>query len=205
MTTMPETTSPLPSRSETPAKVRPGRQRRRVSGIVIMRHGQNALDVIDRVKAKIKEIEPGLPPGRENRPHLRPLGPDPALHRQPQIHGDRSPDHGGLRGFSVPLAHPQRPDSGDHPAHRHPHLFYSFPDAGDHGQYHVPGGDCDCHRGHGGCGHRGGGTGAQKPGDLGPDGPAGGLSVRGDPGGEAGRRAELFRPAGDRGFFPARS
>ena len=34
-----------------------------VSGIVIMRHGQNALDVIERVKAKIKEIEPGLPPG----------------------------------------------------------------------------------------------------------------------------------------------
>jgi copper/silver efflux system protein len=34
-----------------------------VSGIVIMRHGQNALDVIDRVKAKIREIEPGLPAG----------------------------------------------------------------------------------------------------------------------------------------------
>ncbi len=34
-----------------------------VSGIVIMRHGQNALDVIERVKAKLREIEPGLPPG----------------------------------------------------------------------------------------------------------------------------------------------
>jgi Cu(I)/Ag(I) efflux system membrane protein CusA/SilA len=34
-----------------------------VSGIVIMRHGQNALDVIERVKARIREIEPGLPPG----------------------------------------------------------------------------------------------------------------------------------------------
>ena len=34
-----------------------------VSGIVVMRHGQNALDVIERVKAKIREIEPGLPPG----------------------------------------------------------------------------------------------------------------------------------------------
>lgn len=34
-----------------------------VSGIVVMRHGQNALDVIERVKAKIKEIEPGLPSG----------------------------------------------------------------------------------------------------------------------------------------------
>jgi len=34
-----------------------------VSGIVVMRHGQNALDVIKGVKAKIREIEAGLPPG----------------------------------------------------------------------------------------------------------------------------------------------
>jgi Cu(I)/Ag(I) efflux system membrane protein CusA/SilA len=34
-----------------------------VSGIIVMRQGQNALDVIKRVKAKIKEIEPGLPSG----------------------------------------------------------------------------------------------------------------------------------------------
>jgi len=34
-----------------------------VSGIVVMRQGANALDVIRRVKARIKEIEPGLPPG----------------------------------------------------------------------------------------------------------------------------------------------
>jgi Cu(I)/Ag(I) efflux system membrane protein CusA/SilA len=34
-----------------------------VSGIVVMRQGQNALAVIDRVKAKLKELEPGLPEG----------------------------------------------------------------------------------------------------------------------------------------------
>ncbi len=34
-----------------------------VSGIVVMRHGQNALDVIQAVKAKLREIEPGFPPG----------------------------------------------------------------------------------------------------------------------------------------------
>jgi copper/silver efflux system protein len=34
-----------------------------VSGIVIMRHGENALEVIERVKAKLREIEPGLPSG----------------------------------------------------------------------------------------------------------------------------------------------
>jgi copper/silver efflux system protein len=34
-----------------------------VSGIVIMREGSNALDVIDRVKVRLREIEPGLPHG----------------------------------------------------------------------------------------------------------------------------------------------
>ena len=34
-----------------------------VAGIVVMRQGENALDVIDRVKGKLKEIEPSLPKG----------------------------------------------------------------------------------------------------------------------------------------------
>ncbi len=34
-----------------------------VGGTVIMRYGENALSVITRVKAKLKEIEPSLPPG----------------------------------------------------------------------------------------------------------------------------------------------
>ncbi len=34
-----------------------------VGGIVVMRHRENALNLIDRVKQKIKEIEPALPPG----------------------------------------------------------------------------------------------------------------------------------------------
>lgn len=34
-----------------------------VSGVVVMRSGENALDVIDRVKARLKEIETTLPPG----------------------------------------------------------------------------------------------------------------------------------------------
>jgi Cu(I)/Ag(I) efflux system membrane protein CusA/SilA len=34
-----------------------------VSGIVVMRHGENALDVIGRVKERIRQIEPGLPAG----------------------------------------------------------------------------------------------------------------------------------------------
>ena len=34
-----------------------------VSGIIVMRQGENALEVIDRVKRRITEIEPGLPKG----------------------------------------------------------------------------------------------------------------------------------------------
>ncbi|MCE9613116.1 MAG: efflux RND transporter permease subunit [Lentisphaerae bacterium] len=36
-----------------------------VGGIVVMRHGENALRVIDRVKAKLAEIKPSLPAGLE--------------------------------------------------------------------------------------------------------------------------------------------
>jgi Cu(I)/Ag(I) efflux system membrane protein CusA/SilA len=36
-----------------------------VGGIVVMRHGQNALNVINGVKTKFKEIAPSLPPGVE--------------------------------------------------------------------------------------------------------------------------------------------
>ncbi len=36
-----------------------------VGGIVVMRYGQNAQDVIDRVKAKLTELKPSLPPGVE--------------------------------------------------------------------------------------------------------------------------------------------
>ena len=34
-----------------------------VAGIVVMRQGENALDVIERVKQKLKDIEPGMPEG----------------------------------------------------------------------------------------------------------------------------------------------
>jgi Cu(I)/Ag(I) efflux system membrane protein CusA/SilA len=36
-----------------------------VGGIIVMRYGENALDVIQRVKAKIAELTPSLPPGVE--------------------------------------------------------------------------------------------------------------------------------------------
>ena len=41
-----------------------------VGGIVIMRFGENALKVIERVREKLEEMKPSLPPGRRNRYHL---------------------------------------------------------------------------------------------------------------------------------------
>ena len=41
-----------------------------VAGIVVMRAGENALDVITRVKAKLEAVKASLPPGRPNHSHL---------------------------------------------------------------------------------------------------------------------------------------
>src|SRR6266545_4287734 len=39
-----------------------------VGGIVVMRTGENALEVINRIKEKIQQITPSLPPGVTLRP-----------------------------------------------------------------------------------------------------------------------------------------
>lgn len=39
-----------------------------VSGVVVMRHGENALEVIERVESRMRELEPSLPEGVELRP-----------------------------------------------------------------------------------------------------------------------------------------
>jgi Cu/Ag efflux pump CusA len=49
-----------------------------VGGVVLMRHGENPLDVTRRIQAKIRELQPGLPPG------VRIL---PAYERTRLIHG----------------------------------------------------------------------------------------------------------------------
>ena len=46
-----------------------------VSGIVVMRQGENALRVIESVKAKLEEIKPGLPEGVEIVTAYEPLDP----------------------------------------------------------------------------------------------------------------------------------
>ena len=63
-----------------------------VGGIVIMRYGENALDVIDAVKARLAEVEQDSARGRRARRHLRPLGPDSRVDRDAEAHADRGDD-----------------------------------------------------------------------------------------------------------------
>ena len=108
-----------------------------VSGIIVMRQGENALDVIERVKKRIKEIEPGLPAGREDRPDLRPLRPDPQRHRQPHGDAHRSHPDRRLHRAAVPLARAERADPDHHHPGRGAHLVHPDPDARHHRQHHV--------------------------------------------------------------------
>ena len=85
-----------------------------VSGIVVIRQNENALRVIDRVKAKLREIEPSLPPGVEvvtayDRSELI-LASIDNLKRTL----DRRADRGGHRHPHLSLARAQR-------RHPHPH------------------------------------------------------------------------------------
>ena len=61
-----------------------------VGGIVVMRQGENALHVIDRVKAKLDELKPSLPERGRGGHHLRSL----RSHRARHQHGHRQADRG---------------------------------------------------------------------------------------------------------------
>jgi Cu/Ag efflux pump CusA len=43
-----------------------------VGGVVVARYGENAKEVIDRVKERLGDVEKGLPPGGKNKNRLRP-------------------------------------------------------------------------------------------------------------------------------------
>jgi Cu(I)/Ag(I) efflux system membrane protein CusA/SilA len=146
-----------------------------VSGIVIMRHGQNALDVIERVKAKIKEIEPGLPPGVK----IVPIYDRSDLILR-SIDNLKSTVIEVLITVAFVVFLSLHILSALIPVITLPivilFIFIPFRMLGITANI-MSWGNCHCDWGHGGCGHCGGGTGAQEPGGLGPDGPAGGLPV----------------------------
>ena len=138
-----------------------------VGGIVVMRHGENALNVIERVKEKLDELEPSLPAGRRDRHHLRPLRPDRPRHRHAEARADRRDDHRLARHPGLPLAHPlgdradrHHPDLGA--ARLHPAVLH-----GRHRQHHVAGRHRHLHRRAGGRRHRRGGERLQQDPPLG--------------------------------------
>ena len=97
-----------------------------VSAIAMARYGQNALEVIDNIKAKIAEIASGLARGRGGRDRLRPLGPHPPRDRNAQAHAARGKRHRRRRVHRLPAARAQRAgghrDAADRRAdrlHRH--------------------------------------------------------------------------------------
>ncbi len=138
-----------------------------VSGIVIMRQGENALQVIDRVKAKLHEIEPGLPPGVE----VVPIYDRSDLIRRSisnlRSHAHRSALHCRAGGAAVSVARSQRHHPADHHSRCRPARVHSLPHAGDDREYHVAGRHRHCHWRAGGCLHCGGGADAQEAGRVG--------------------------------------
>ncbi len=150
-----------------------------VTGIVVMRQGENALEVIERVKAKLHEIEPGLPRGREDGQRVRPLRADPAVHRQPEAYAHRGADHRRHRDHDFPMAFSERHHPGIHHSDRHRDRLHSHAADGADVEHHVARRDRHRGRRHGGRVDRGGGADAQEARRVGAHGPQGGLSTRG--------------------------
>ena len=108
-----------------------------VSGIVVMRQGENALELIGRVKEKIRQIEPGLPAGRQDRSRVRPLRTHPQFDRNAEVHRHRG-DRDGVPGrAAVPVAHSERDHPHDHDSDRRVDRVHSFSRDGHHGEHHV--------------------------------------------------------------------
>jgi hypothetical protein len=124
------------------------------SGIVMARFGQNALDVIANVKAKIAEITPGLPAGAEivpvyDRSELieRAIG-------NLQVDAARGEPDRRRRVRDLPAACAQRAGGHHHAAARHPVRLHRHAFARPGLEHHEPGRHRDRDRSDGGCGDR---------------------------------------------------
>ncbi len=128
-----------------------------VGGIVVMRYGENALAVIDRVKKRLTEITSGLPEGVSIRPVYDRSGLNPPGNRQPETDPDRRERHRRFSLYCVSLSSAQRPGGHHHPAYRRAGCLCHHGTTGNQCQYHEPWRYRYCHRGHGRCRYRYGG------------------------------------------------
>ncbi len=173
-----------------------------VGGIVVMRHGENALNVIERVKEKLRDLDPSLPRGVEI---VTTYDRSDLIERaiaHPEARADHRDDHRLAGDPALPLAHPLG-DRADHhhsglgAARLHPALLH-----GGDGQHHVARRHRHLHRRAGGRRDRGGGERLQQDPPLGRRGAEGGLP-QGAPGGpEGGRAVGLLLALGDRRGVP---
>ena len=85
-----------------------------VGGIVVMRQGENALNVIERVKTKISELKQGAARRRGGGHGLRPLGADRQRHQDREAQAHRGDDRRLDHHPRLPVAHPL-----GHRAHHH--------------------------------------------------------------------------------------
>ena len=133
-----------------------------VSGIVVMRQGENAVDVIDRVKERIRQIEPGLPPGME----IVPIYDRSALIRRAIDNVSGTLVEVVLTVAVVVLLFLSHVPSAHHPAHHDSDCrargVHPVPHDGDHGKHHVARRHRDRDRRVGGRGDRGRGADAQE-------------------------------------------
>ena len=136
------------------------------AGIVVMRQGENALDVIERVKAKLEELKPSLPPGVEV---VTTYDRSDLIQRSIDNLEDTLIEElviVSLVILRLPLAHPERHHPDHHDSGRHHHRVHPDADDGAQLQHHVARRDRDRRRRDGGCGHRRRRADAQEAGGL---------------------------------------
>ena len=125
-----------------------------VGGVVVMRNGENGLAVIQRVKEKIAQITPSLPPGVSIKPFYdrSTLIERTLATLKTGAGGGNHP--GGAGPHRVPLALPQHPDR-DHPAAGlDPDFVHPDEAVRHHLEHHVAERHRHRHRRAGGCRHR---------------------------------------------------
>ena len=125
-----------------------------VGGIIVMRYGENAMDVIRDVEARLESLKSGLPEGVEIITAYDRSNPDRARHRQPfrQAAGGKPHRRPDLHHIPDPL--PLGPGGHPHPADKRARRLPRHVLAGDQRQHHVPGRHRHRHRHAGGRRHR---------------------------------------------------
>ena len=170
------------------------------SGIVLQRFGVNALDVIENVKKRFKEIAASLPKSVEivavyDRSNLIKAAIETLKHT---LAGGEHCRRAGLH--RLPAAFPQRAGGDHHAAGRHPDGVRNHEAAGVRGQHHEPWRHRHRHRRHDRCGHRHDRERAQAPRKSG----AGILADQNpDRGGIRGRAGVVLQPADHHRFLHA--